>query len=132
MKIDQEHKDTLSIKEIAVSFLELVVLGKVREAYSHHVDPSFIHHNPYFPSDSNSLMLAMEEDAGMNPDKDIEIKQTIQEGNVVVVHSHVKQNPEDFGWAIVHIFRFEGNKIVELWDIAQQVPEDSPNEHGAF
>jgi predicted SnoaL-like aldol condensation-catalyzing enzyme len=32
----------------------------------------------------------------------------------------------------VHIFRFRGDKIVELWDLGQEVPESSPNENGMF
>jgi predicted SnoaL-like aldol condensation-catalyzing enzyme len=31
---------------------------------------------------------------------------------------------------LVHIFRFDGGLIAELWDIGQPVPEDSPNERG--
>jgi len=32
----------------------------------------------------------------------------------------------------VHIFRFKGGRIAELWDIGVQEPEDSPNQHGLF
>jgi hypothetical protein len=32
----------------------------------------------------------------------------------------------------VHIFRFAGDRVVELWDVAQPLPADSPNENGAF
>src|SRR5262249_13848809 len=44
----------------------------------------------------------------------------------------VRQKPGDLGAAVVHIFKFEGNLIVELWDMGQAVPEDSPNENGMF
>jgi predicted SnoaL-like aldol condensation-catalyzing enzyme len=44
----------------------------------------------------------------------------------------VRQNPDDRGGALVHIFRFHGDRVVELWDIGQPVPEDSPNENGMF
>jgi len=30
----------------------------------------------------------------------------------------------------VHIFRFEGERIAELWDLGQPVPDGSPNEDG--
>lgn len=120
------------MKDIAVSFLQLVASGKVREAYNSHVHTNFCHHNPLFRGDSESLQKAMEEDAAHNPDKIIEIKHTIQESNMVVVHSHVRQNPEDLGWAIVHIFRFQDDKIIELWDLSQAIPENSPNENGIF
>jgi len=32
----------------------------------------------------------------------------------------------------VRPFRFEGGKVVELWDIGQLLPNDSPNADGAF
>ena len=36
------------------------------------------------------------------------------------------------GFAVVHIFRFDGDRIVELWDLAQEVPDHSPNANGMF
>lgn len=124
--------DSLTIKERAISFLELVASGNVREAYERHVGPDFRHHNPYFPGDADSLKSAMEENAAGNPDKILEVKRAIQEGDTVAVHSHVRQNPEDLGGAVVHIFRFQDDRIVELWDVGQAIPEDSPNENGVF
>jgi hypothetical protein len=29
-------------------------------------------------------------------------------------------------------FRFEGDRIAELWDVGQVAPADSPNEYGMF
>jgi len=74
----------------------------------------------------------MEENAGQNPNKTLEVKLAIQEGDTVAVHSHVRQNPSDLGGAVVHIFRFQNNHIVEMWDIGQPIPENSPNENGMF
>jgi predicted SnoaL-like aldol condensation-catalyzing enzyme len=48
----------------------------------------------------------------------------------VITHSLVvKQNMEI---AVVHIFRFSGDKIVELWDLGQPIEKNSPNENGLF
>jgi predicted SnoaL-like aldol condensation-catalyzing enzyme len=33
---------------------------------------------------------------------------------------------------VIHIFRFEEDRIVELWDVGQEIPEDSPNDNGMF
>jgi predicted SnoaL-like aldol condensation-catalyzing enzyme len=41
-------------------------------------------------------------------------------------------NPGESGVAVVHIFRFQGDRIAELWDIGQPVPQDSPNQAGMF
>lgn len=126
------NSEQKSRKEQAISFLQLVASGKVREAYEKYIGPDFIHHNAYFRGDAESLMLAMEENAVQNPNKVFDVKRTIEENDLVVTHSHVKQNPEDRGVAVVHIFRFQDDKVVELWDLGQPVPENSPNENGMF
>ncbi|MEH6946653.1 nuclear transport factor 2 family protein [Bacillus sp. JJ634] len=132
MNTEHQSETTLNNKEKAVSFLQLVASGRVREAYQRHIGPGFRHHNPFFPGDADSLMLAMEESAAQNPHKTLEVKLAIEENETVVVHSHVKQNPNDFGGAVVHIFRFQDDRIVELWDIGQSIPENSPNKNGVF
>lgn len=125
-------EESLSLKEKAVSFLQLAASGKVREAYGKYIGPGFRHHNPYFPGDADSLMLAMEESAAKNPHKIFEVKHALEEGDLVSVHSHVKQNQEDLGGAVVHIFHFQNGRIVEFWDVGQPIPENSPNENGMF
>ena len=50
-----------SRKEAAVSFLRLVVAGKIREAYAAYVRPDMRHHNMAFRGDAASLEKAMEE-----------------------------------------------------------------------
>jgi predicted SnoaL-like aldol condensation-catalyzing enzyme len=123
-----------SPKDAAIEFLTLVATGKVREAYERHVAPGFRHHNPYFRGDAESLMLAMEENAIQNPDKILEVQMALQDGDRVAVFSRVRQRPDDRGGAVVHLFRFEGDRIAELWDVGQAAPEDSEsvNEHGMF
>ncbi|MCI0697626.1 nuclear transport factor 2 family protein [candidate division KSB1 bacterium] len=121
-----------NLKEAAMDFLRLVASGKVREAYRKHVGTEFRHHNAYFRGDAESLMIAMEENAAQNPNKVLEIQRTLQDGDLVAVHSRVRQHPGDLGGAVVHIFRFKDNRIAELWDVGQAVPENSSNEYGMF
>ncbi len=119
-------------KDAAVTFLELASMGKVREAYAQFVGAEFRHHNPFFEGSAQALMAGMEENARQNPNRVLEVKRAIAEGEWVVVHSHVRQKPGDLGAAVVHIFRFEAGRIVELWDLGQPVPEKSPNQYGVF
>ena len=119
-------------KDMAVSFLKLAASGHVGEAYSKFVGEGFRHHNPFFEGSVESLMAGMEENARQNPNKIFEVKRAIAEGDLVVTHSHVQQNPGKLGAAVVHIFRFENDRIVELWDLGQPVPEKSPNQYGMF
>ncbi|MCA1318654.1 nuclear transport factor 2 family protein [Bacillus tianshenii] len=124
--------NNFSRKEKAVDFLNLVASGSVREGFAKYISAEFIHHNPFFQGDAESIMLAMEENAAQNPSKVFDVKLAIEEKEYVAVHSHVKQNAEDLGAAVVHIFRFEGDRVVELWDLGQAVPAESLNKNGMF
>ena len=119
-------------KENAVSFLEMAASGNVSEAYSKFVGVDFRHHNAFFEGTAQALQAGMEENAGQNPTKVFEIKRVIAEGDLVVTHSHIRQKPGDLGAAVVHIFRFENGKIVELWDLGQPIPAESINKNGMF
>ena len=77
-------------------------------------------------------MLAMEKNATENPNKLLEVKLAIQEKDIVTLYSHIRQNPKDLGVAVVHIFRFNEKQIVEMWDVGQAIPMDSPNKNGMF
>lgn len=100
----QKTSGILTNKERAVNFLELVGSGNVKEAYHNYVSPDFIHHNPFFQGNADSLMAAMEENADKNPDKTFIMKRAIEEHEFVAVHSHVKQNSNEPGTAVVHFF----------------------------
>lgn len=130
--MEQKATSNISLKEKAVSFLQLVAAGNVDEAYERFISSDFCHHNPYFRSDADSLRAAMKGNAAETPNKTLEVKHAIEEGEIVALHSHIKQNPEDLGAAVVHIFRFHDGQIVELWDLGQPVPAESTNENGMF
>ncbi|MGG6463586.1 nuclear transport factor 2 family protein [Solilutibacter silvestris] len=116
----------------AIDFLGLCTAGQVRRAYSEYVSEGFKHHNAYFPSDRESLLLAMEESAKSEPNKSFTVKQIFESRDRVATLSHVRRENADIDIAVVHILRFEDGKIVEMWDIGQQIPSDSPNKLGMF
>jgi predicted SnoaL-like aldol condensation-catalyzing enzyme len=122
----------MSNKEAAVAFLELASSGNVAEASERFVGAGFRHHNPFFEGTAPALMAGMQTNALQNPDKILEVKRVVVEGDWVVVHSHMRRKPTDLGAAIVHIFRFEAGRIMELWDVGQPLPEKSPNQNGMF
>jgi predicted SnoaL-like aldol condensation-catalyzing enzyme len=119
-------------KDTAKEFLRLCATGKVRDAYERFAAPNFRHHNPYFRGDAASLRAGMEEAAAKFPQTRIEPKHVFEEGDRVAVHSRVQHAPSEPDIALVHIFRFEGERIAELWDVGTQAPKDSPNQHGLF
>lgn len=123
---------TRTLKDTAVDFLKQIVAGDVRGAYERHVGEGFRHHNPYFAGDAKSLREGMEADEAQNPGKKLEVQVALEDGDCVAVHSRLRRGAAEPDIAVVHIFRFESGRIVELWDIAQIVPEHIVNENGMF
>jgi predicted SnoaL-like aldol condensation-catalyzing enzyme len=123
---------TESRKHVAVEFLKAAASGRARQAGAEYCDRAFRHHNVHFPGDAESLLAAMDENARQNPEKKLDVKHVLAEGDLVAVHSEVHHRPGDSGAMLVHLFRFEGDRIVELWDVGQEIPADSPNANGPF
>ncbi len=120
-------------KESAMQLLRMAGTGSVKAAFDQFIAPNFIHHNQYFKGDRQSLMNAMEEAHKKSPNKSIDIKYVYEDGDTVITHSLVtRQNAADPSIAVVHIFRFERDRVVELWDLGQLIAKDSPNENGLF
>ena len=119
-------------KDAAIAFLQLASAGRAREAFAAHVGDSFRHHNPFFAGDASALMTGMDENARQNPGKVLRVLRALEDGDLVAVHSHVRQQTDDRGAVVVHIFRFEGGRIAELWDVGQPVPAESTNANGMY
>src|ERR1051326_1218054 len=115
-----------SHRETATAFLQLAVTGRLDEAYSH-VAGNFRHHNPYFKGDAESLRAGMAEAAAKFPHATLEVQHVFEDDDLVAVHSRVSHAPDQPDISVVHIFRFEGERIAELWDVGMEVPKDSPN-----
>ena len=120
------------LTQIAKDFLQKACDGRVAEAYDQHVAPGFRHHNPWFRGDAASLRQGMADNAAQHPHKSIRFVRTVEDGNEVAVFSHVHHDPGDRGAGVAHFFRFEGDRIAELWDLGQAVPEQVVNENGMF
>ncbi len=123
--------DSVDRKTIAVDFLRAAREGD-RTAAERVVAPGARHHNPYFPAGMPALIDAMIEAARTAPDRTSEVQRVLLDGDFVAVHSHVHHRPGDRGVSVVHIFRFDGDKIAELWDVGQAVPENDQNADGMF
>jgi predicted SnoaL-like aldol condensation-catalyzing enzyme len=127
-----DKNDMRSRKAAAVDFLQLVVSGAIDEAYRRHVDMQGRHHNVFFLAGFAELKEAMSENHDQFPNKQLVVKNTIGDGDLVATHSHLIFEKGGDEMSVVHIFRFKENKIVEMWDVGQAVPADSLNVDGAF
>ncbi len=120
-------------KGIAVEFLSLIGAGKPRDGLRF-FDPECKTHNPYVVGGMNALidaMIAVQKQGsegilkGSKADFKLTIRQVLADGNMVAVHTMISSSkPSEGGLRQVHLFRFSEDKIVEYWDITQQVPEN--------
>ena len=128
-------------KEIAVTFLQIVGSGKPKDGLRFFA-PDCKTHNPYVVGGMDALidaMIAVQKQGsegilkGSKADFKLVIRQVLADGDLVAVHTQISgAKPSEGGLRQVHLFRFNGNKIVEYWDISQMVPENAPNAAGAF
>ena len=121
-----------SRKDIAIAFLQMAASGRAREGYDKHAAAAFRHHNAHFDAAPDALIDAMDANARQFPHKKLDVKLALEDGDLVAVFSHVRHTAGEPGFGVVHIFRFEGSRIVEMWDLAQEVPAQSPNANGMF
>ena len=73
-------------RDVAIAFLTNAATGKLDEAYSH-VAPNFLHHNPYFKGDAESLKAGMAQAAAMFPNTTLEVQHVFEDGDLVAVQS---------------------------------------------
>ena len=63
---------------------------------------------------------------------EFEAVRALEDGDLVAVHGRVRLTPNSPWIALIHIFRFKDNQIIEEWEAGQEVPKESPNENGVF
>ena len=105
---------------------------KPEEAVAKYLGPHYQQHNPGAADGPEPFIGSVKRFAQTYPDFRMESKRIIAEGNYVVLHSHLIRKPGDHGMAVVDIFRLENGKIVEHWDVVQEVPETSANNNTMF
>ena len=53
-------------------------------------------------------------------------------GDYVILHVHNVPTPGSRGNAIIDIFKLEDGKVVEHWDVRQEIPETAANNNTMF
>lgn len=123
----------LKPKEVVTRFMTQFYIEKqVRKAFETWVDPGYIQHNPMAATGRDAAIAFLEPFFANTPGIHYSIKRIIADGNLVAVHALGQFSPEDRGLAVVDILRVRGCKVMEHWDVVQQVPEKSANTNTMF
>jgi predicted SnoaL-like aldol condensation-catalyzing enzyme len=102
------------------------------EAVAKYMGNSYRQHNPQAADGAEAFIGFVTYFTQAFPALRMNIKRLIAEGDLVVVHNHATRNAEDRGMAIMDIFRLENGKIVEHWDVIQDIPETAANNNTMF
>ena len=124
--------DTNTSRDIVVNFYEAALNEKNPDKAREFLGNTYIQHNPNVPDGIEGFLRFIAFRREKYPNARNEIKRVIAEGDLVVLHVHSKREPTDRGRAIVDIFKVENGKIVEHWDVIQDVPEKSANDNTMF
>jgi len=114
--------DTNSSRDIVVKFYEAALNEKNPEKARAFLGDTYIQHNPHVPDGIEGFLRFIRFRRERFPNARNEIKRVIAEGDLVVLHVHSVVIPNSPGRMIVDIFRVEAGKVVEHWDVIQEIP----------
>ncbi|CAB3717906.1 hypothetical protein LMG1866_03558 [Achromobacter ruhlandii] len=122
-----------SNKDIVLAFFRMMFQDReIDEAVRLYVGKNYIQHNPYMRDGVEPMVDFFPHYFEQHPQATVDIKRVIAEGDLVMIHNLWRESPEDRGQAVVDIFRVENGKIVEHWDVSQEIPENPANKNGMF
>jgi predicted SnoaL-like aldol condensation-catalyzing enzyme len=119
-------------KRVATEFYDAAINRKDFTAASRYLGSHYTQHNPTAADGAEGLRAFIDFLKTRFPNQRGEIKRVIAEGDLVVLHVHSTRGDDTPGRAIVDIFRVENGKVVEHWDVIQDVPAQPANANGMF
>ena len=110
---------------------------EVEQAFKLYVGPYYRQHNPHVPDGIDGAVSALSHlTREVYPELRQDVKRTVAQGDLVAVHSRYTHSAADRagsgGQAVVDLFRLEHGKIVEHWDVVEDVPGESANDNSMF
>ena len=119
-------------KKTVLEFYDKALNQKDFEGAAKHFGPRYIQHNPLAADGIEGFRKFIEFRREKFPNAKSEIKRTLADGDMVILHVHSIREPGERGVAIVDIFRLEGGKIIEHWDVIQPISEKAANDNTMF
>lgn len=126
--------------EVVLAFLDQVFnKHTVKEAFDAYVGPTYKQHQPKVGDGVEAGIKGLTFLTTQKyPKMRMEVKRSAAQGDLVFVHWRQVRDEADeksgLGTAIVDIFRLEKGKIVEHWDVVEEVvdPKTAANQNGMF
>jgi predicted SnoaL-like aldol condensation-catalyzing enzyme len=119
-----------SNKKMVVEFYQDLFGNKNIDAINKYIGDKYIQHNPTLPDGKEALIQAVKVWFKDAPKEKVDFQHVGADSDLVYIHVRSKSGPKVR--AIVDIFRIKNSKIVEHWDVIQEIPEKSANDHPMF
>jgi predicted SnoaL-like aldol condensation-catalyzing enzyme len=119
-------------KQTVLAFYQAAINDKDHYAASKLLSHSYIQHNPRIADGLAGFREFVDTLKADFPQLRAEVRRIFAEGDHVIAHVHGIRVPGGPGTAIVDIFRLEGGRIAEHWDVMQQIPDEARNQNGMF
>ncbi|MBC2665495.1 nuclear transport factor 2 family protein [Novosphingobium flavum] len=116
------------VKDFAHRFYDL---KDVRGAFEAHVARGYVQHNPNIADGREAAVKALGPIFSA-PGSVFEIKRIVVDGDTAVIHLRGRSGAEGQGGSVADIYRLQGGKIVEHWDVLQPIQPTTINPHPYF
>ena len=122
-------------KQVVIDYYTTAFAGNPEKAVADHFGPQYIQHNPDAKDGPEAFIGFVTWLRSEYPNVRLHIKRVIAERDLVVTHAHLDLEPDNadnHGRALADFFRLEDGKVVEHWDVIQDIPATSANDNGMF
>lgn len=127
-------EDTLRMekanKKLVADFYQQLFGDKDVSAIDRYIGSVYVQHNPSLPDGPEALKAGATQWFKGAPKEKIDIQHLAADGNLVFIHLRSKTG--DKVNSVIDIFKVENGKITEHWDVIQEVPAKSANQHPMF
>ncbi|MER5869321.1 nuclear transport factor 2 family protein [Streptomyces sp. NPDC002044] len=123
-------------RRVVVGYFNTLLVDRNPDAVAY-LDPKLYQHNPAVPNGTTDMREHLTTFFQQFPNVTADLKRVIADKDYVAVHFRYRLRPEDTGQAIMGIFRVERQpngelKIIEHWDVIQNIPATSANGNTMF
>lgn len=122
------HRElTTQNREIVEDFADIFYRQKdVARAFQKYVSEEYIQHNPNILNGPKAAIEALSP-MFSDPQTRFSVKRILVDGDMAMIHVHAQRDSTVLGGVVADLFRLSEGKIVEHWDILQEIPQQRKN-----
>ncbi|MFI6549310.1 ester cyclase [Streptomyces prunicolor] len=111
------------------NYVDSLTQDRNLKAVDRYVSRSLVQHQPDLANGGAAVKKSFADLFTAHPQFQATVAQIVAEGDLVAVHSHYQNTPDDLGESVYDIYRVEHGKIVEHWSAVQAGPATSANDN---